>query len=223
MERLIKVRLLTQQDYVSCWENMKTFTDNRNECTPDELWLLEHPPVFTQGQAGKAEHILSAGNIPIVQTDRGGQVTYHGPGQLVAYTLFDLRRLGIGIRSLIERLESAVILTLSEYGIHSQGRRDAPGVYVNEAKICSIGLRVKRGCSYHGIALNVNMDLSPFQGINPCGFKNLAVTDIAKQSGQNATVQAVEKQITPHIQDIFGYNEIQFDYQRPEFNEPKHK
>lgn len=223
MERLIKVRLLTQQDYVSCWENMKAFTDNRNDHTPDELWLLEHPPVFTQGQAGKAEHILNAGNIPIVQTDRGGQVTYHGPGQLVAYTLFDLRRLGIGIRSLIERLESAVILTLSEYGILSQGRRDAPGVYVNEAKICSVGLRVKRGCSYHGIAFNVNMDLSPFQRINPCGFKNLAVTDIAKQSTQNATVQAVEKQITPHIQDIFGYNEIQFDYQRPDLHEPKHK
>lgn len=222
MERLIKVRLLTQQDYSSCWENMKAFTDHRNEQTPDELWFLQHPPVFTQGQAGKPEHILNAGNIPIVQTDRGGQVTYHGPGQLVAYTLFDLRRLGIGIRSLIERLESAVIMTLSEYGIISKGRRDAPGVYVDEAKICSMGLRVKRGCSYHGIAFNVNMDLSPFQRINPCGFKNLAVTDIAKQSRLNVTVQAVEKQITPHIQKIFGYNEIQFDYQRPDVNEPKH-
>ena len=173
MEKLIKISYLPQQDYVSCWERMKAFTDNRSEQTPDELWLLEHPPVFTQGQAGKAEQILNPGDIPIVHTDRGGQVTYHGPGQLVAYVLFDLKRHGIGIRTMIERLEETVISTLASYGIEGKGRRDAPGVYVGEAKICSIGLRVRRGYSYHGIAFNINMDLEPFQRINPCGFKNL--------------------------------------------------
>ncbi len=220
MEGLIRVRFLPQQDYVSCWENMKAFTENRSEQTPDELWLVEHPSVFTQGQAGKAEHILNPGHIPVVQTDRGGQVTYHGPGQLVAYTLFDLRRLGIGIRTLVERLETAVIQTLSEYGISGHGRRDAPGVYVDEAKICSIGLRVKRGYSYHGIAFNINLDLSPFQRINPCGFKNLAVSDLSTLSGLPLSVPEVEKRFTPHIQGIFGYNDALFDYQRPDVNEP---
>lgn len=220
MEKLIHIRYLPQQDYLSCWEKMKAFTENRNEQTPDELWLLEHPPVFTQGQAGKAEHILNTGNIPVVHTDRGGQVTYHGPGQLVAYTLFDIKRQGIGIRALVEGLEKAVITTLAEYGVSGQGRRDAPGVYVNEAKICSIGLRVRRGYSYHGIAFNINLDLEPFQRINPCGFKNLPVTHLAKLSGKDLSINEVEPHFTSNIQRIFGYNDVLFDYQRPDVNEP---
>lgn len=213
------IRHLPQQDYVSCWHRMQEFTKNRDENTPDELWLLEHPPVFTQGQAGKAEHVLNPGDIPVVQTDRGGQITYHGPGQLVAYTLFDLRRLGIGIRKLVENLEKTVIKTINEHDISGEGRRDAPGVYVDEAKICSIGLRVKRGCSYHGIAFNINLSTEPFTRINPCGFQNLAVTTVSEQTGQDLTISEVEAQFIPHIQSIFGYNDLIVDNQRAETNE----
>jgi len=169
---------LGEQPYKNTWENMKTFTDARDENTENEVWLLEHPPVFTQGQAGKAEHILNPKHIPVVQSDRGGQVTYHGPGQLIGYCLFDLKQLNIGIKSLVCQLEDVLITTLAEFNITALRKKGAPGVYVNDAKIASLGLRVRKACTYHGLSLNVNMDLTPFQWINPCGFKDMPVTQI---------------------------------------------
>ena len=176
---LILHRLPGLQDYQSTWEAMRAFTLARDAATPDALWLLEHPPVFTLGQAGRPEHLLNPGAIPVVQTDRGGQVTYHGPGQLIAYLLFDLRRAGIGVKRLVHILEQSVIEVLADRGIAAAARPDAPGVYVNGAKIASLGLRVRQGCSYHGLALNVAMDLEPFQRINPCGYPGLTVTQMA--------------------------------------------
>jgi lipoyl(octanoyl) transferase len=170
-------------DYQDALERMRNFTDTRDNNTPDEVWLLEHPKVFTQGQAGKAEHILNPGDIPVIQTDRGGQVTYHAPGQLVAYLLFDLKRANISIRQFVTLLEQAVINVLAEFNISAYGDRKAPGVYVNGAKICAIGLRVRHGCSYHGIAFNINMDLAPYSRINPCGFENLTVTQTKDLGG----------------------------------------
>ena len=172
------VRDLGHRAYVPVWRAMQAFTDRRDETTPDELWLVEHDAVFTLGQAGRAEHILAAGDIPVVQVDRGGQVTYHGPGQLVAYPLIDLRRMKIGVRELVDRVEQAVISTLATFNVDAARRRGAPGVYVGEAKIMALGLRVRRGCSFHGLALNLNMDLSPYQRINPCGFAGLHVTQL---------------------------------------------
>lgn len=166
-------------DYNQTWQDMQSFTSNRVETTPDEIWLLEHPPVFTQGIAGKSEHILNPGNIPIVHTNRGGQVTYHGPGQLVGYVLFDLRRLRIGVKLFVSLLENSVVQLLEDYGIKASTDPGAPGVYVASNKICSIGLKISHGCSYHGIALNVNGDLEPFTRINPCGFRNLQMTKIS--------------------------------------------
>ena len=204
MNSKLIIRLLTQQPYQSTWQAMQAFTQQRDQRTPDELWLLQHPPVFTQGLAGKPEHVLNPHNIPIVQTDRGGQVTYHGPGQLVGYTLFDMQRLELNTRSMVEQVEQAVINLLAEYAIQAHGDRDAPGVYVNNAKICSIGLRVKRHCSYHGIALNVNMDLTPFSYINPCGFKGLQMAQIS-DTVPNITVAEVAQQIVPFFISHFGY------------------
>jgi len=166
-------------DYTEVWHEMKSFTASRTQDTPDEIWLLEHPPVFTQGVAGKPEHVLNPGTIPIVQTDRGGQITYHGPGQLVGYVLMDLRRAKIGVKQFVNLLETSVIQTLADYKIQAGTQDSAPGVYVNDTKICSIGLKISRGCSYHGIALNVNNDLTPFLCINPCGYKNLHMSKIA--------------------------------------------
>lgn len=170
--------------YQECLDKMLVFTNGRDEHTEDEVWFLEHPPVYSQGLAGKAQHILHAGNIPVVQSDRGGQITYHGPGQCVAYTLFDLDRKKIGIRNFVCQLEKIIIGCLKELGIQGERREGAPGVYVAGEKIASIGLRVKQGRSYHGIALNVNMDLQPFSGINPCGFDNLKMTQIAKYNNR---------------------------------------
>lgn len=167
------------KNYSEIWEQMKAFTLNRDENTPDELWLLEHPAVYTQGQAGKPEHILNNNSIPIVQSDRGGQVTYHGPGQLVAYVLMDINRRHLGIRTLVAKLEQILISVLSRYKINATTHCGAPGVYVEDDKIASIGLRVKNGRTYHGIALNVNMDLTPFLGINPCGFAKMKMTQIS--------------------------------------------
>ncbi|STX29091.1 lipoyl(octanoyl) transferase [Legionella beliardensis] len=172
------IRQLGQQDYLSTWEQMRQFTLDRTRQTQDECWLLEHPAVYTQGQAGKAEHIINPGHIPIIQTDRGGQVTYHGPGQLVAYILIDLNRRNLGIRTLVLQLEQLLISLLATYNITALTREKAPGVYVLDKKIASIGLRVKNGCTYHGIALNVDMDLTPFAGINPCGFAKLQMTQM---------------------------------------------
>ncbi|ABQ54906.1 TPA: lipoyl(octanoyl) transferase LipB [Legionella pneumophila subsp. pneumophila] len=167
------------KDYTEIWEQMKAFTAIRDSNSCDELWLLEHYPVYTQGQAGKPEHVLNPNSIKIVQSDRGGQVTYHGPGQLVAYVLMDIRRRNLGIRTLVAKLEEILISVLKHYKIPANIRSGAPGVYVGEKKIASIGLRVKNGCTYHGIALNVNMDLSPFLGINPCGFAKMEMTQMS--------------------------------------------
>jgi lipoyl(octanoyl) transferase len=173
------VRWLGRVDYEPTMRDMQRFTDERNASTPDELWLLEHPPVFTLGMAADRSHVLAPGDIPLVQTDRGGQVTYHGPGQLVAYPLLDIRRLGLQVRTLVMQLEQAVIDLAATHGITALGRRDAPGVYVDGRKLASLGLRVRRGASYHGLALNVDMDLAPFSRINPCGMAGLAVTSLA--------------------------------------------
>ena len=172
------VRSLGQQPYLETWEAMKSFTAQRGERTNDELWCLEHPRVYTQGQAGKAEHILAPGDIPVIEVDRGGQVTYHGPGQLVVYLMMGLTRRKMGVRALVDLIEQAIVRTLAELGIAAEPRPDAPGVYVGEAKIASLGLRVRRGCSFHGLALNVNMDMEPFRRINPCGYAGLAMCQV---------------------------------------------
>lgn len=175
----MQIRQLGVQSYTDVWLQMKEFTQNRDAQTADELWLLEHFPVYTQGQAGKPEHILNPQSIPIVQSDRGGQVTYHGPGQLVAYVLMDISRRNLGVRTLVSQLEQILISVLAQYDIEAVVHCGAPGVYVKEQKIASIGLRVKNGCTYHGIALNVDMDLKPFSGINPCGFAQMEMTQIS--------------------------------------------
>ncbi|WP_313912589.1 lipoyl(octanoyl) transferase LipB [Tahibacter sp.] len=169
--------------YEPVWRAMQAFTDARTAETPDEFWLLQHEPVFTQGQAGKAEHVLAPGDIPVIAVDRGGQVTYHGPGQIMAYVLVDLRRRGLGVRELVQRIEQAVIDTLGHWNIGAERREGAPGVYVNEAKVAALGLRVRRGCSFHGLAFNAAMDLEPFHRINPCGYKGLAVTQVLDLGG----------------------------------------
>jgi len=170
------VRHLGRVDYEPTWRAMQDFTAQRTPDTPDEIWLLEHPPVYTQGQAGKAEHLIAATDIPVVPIDRGGQITYHGPGQVVAYVLVDLRRRGYGIRELVTRMEQAVIDVLAAHGIHAARMTGAPGVYVDGAKIAALGLRVRHGCTYHGLAFNVDMDLTPFAAINPCGYAGMPVT-----------------------------------------------
>lgn len=191
----IVVRSLGRRDYGPVYDEMRAFTATRTAETPDELWLVEHPPVFTQGQAGKPEHLLNPGDIPVVQSNRGGQVTYHGPGQVVVYVLVDIARRGYGIRSLVTRLEDAMIATLASYGITAAARADAPGVYVSgtfddglgpragSRKIGSLGLRISRGCSYHGLSLNVAMDLAPFSRINPCGLLDMRMTQVADLGG----------------------------------------
>ncbi|MGR2737598.1 lipoyl(octanoyl) transferase LipB [Billgrantia sp. Q4P2] len=170
---------LGRRPYLPVWQAMRELTDSRDEATPDQFWLVEHEPVFTQGQAGKPEHLLMPGDIPVVQTDRGGQVTYHGPGQVVLYPLLDVRRVRLGVRDLVSALENAVVAVLAEHGVKAHARPDAPGVYVGEAKIASLGLRIRRGASYHGVALNVDADLAPFQRINPCGYAGMAMTRLA--------------------------------------------
>ncbi|RDK87926.1 lipoyl(octanoyl) transferase [Enterobacillus tribolii] len=174
----IILRQLGLQPYVPVSEAMHTFTNRRNADTPDELWLVQHYPVFTQGQAGKAEHVLAPGDIPVVQSDRGGQVTYHGPGQQVLYVLIDLKRNRLGVRQLVTALEESVVQTLAAFGVNARARPDAPGVYVGEQKICSLGLRIRKGCSFHGLALNIAMDLEPFHRINPCGYAGMQMTQL---------------------------------------------
>ena len=178
------VKRLGLVEYAPILDAMKQFTADRTAQTDDELWLLQHPPVYTQGISGNPEHVLDAGTIPIVPIDRGGQVTYHGPGQWVVYTLFDLRRAGFGVRQLVTAIEQAVVNVLAAYGITASADPKRPGVYVNERKIASLGLKVSRGCSYHGVALNVDMDLEPFKRINPCGYPGLEVTSMADVLGQ---------------------------------------
>jgi lipoyl(octanoyl) transferase len=183
-------KYLESAPYTPIWRAMQQFTDERDENTRDEIWCLEHPPVFTLGMNGKPEHVLAAGDVPLVQIDRGGQVTYHGPGQLVVYTLLDLRRHQKSVRDLVMALENAVINTLAEWSIKAEAKRDAPGVYVEGRKIASVGLRIRRGCAYHGLAFNVAMNLEPFQRINPCGYQGLQVVDLVTLGIQSTVAEA---------------------------------
>ncbi|QJT79795.1 lipoyl(octanoyl) transferase LipB [Kosakonia sp. MUSA4] len=186
----ILIRNLGLQSYEPVSQQMHDFTDTRDDTTPDEIWLVEHHPVFTQGQAGKAEHVLAPGDIPVIQSDRGGQVTYHGPGQQVMYVLINLKRRKIGVRELVTLLENTVINTLATQGIKAQARADAPGVYVQGKKICSLGLRIRKGCSFHGLALNIDMDLAPFMRINPCGYAGMEMTQVS-QLTENTGVEKI--------------------------------
>ena len=205
MSQSIIIRHLGRQPYELVWAAMRAWTDLRGPETPDELWLVEHDPVFTQGLAGKAEHVLNPGRIPIVQTDRGGQVTYHGPGQVVAYPLLDLNRSGLGVRCLVDRLEQAVIELLASAGIQAGRQQGAPGVYVDRAKIASIGLKVRRGCTYHGLAFNVAMDLTPFSLINPCGFSGLVMTQLSELV-PDASWEDAARQLSTEICRCLGYH-----------------
>lgn len=182
-ENTLIVRQLGRQRYLPIWQKMQDFTDTRDDNSEDEIWLVEHESVFTQGQAGKDEHLLAPGDIEVIKVDRGGQVTYHGPGQQMMYVLFNLRRLKIGVRELVTWLEECIIESLAEYDIQAYAKADAPGVYVNDSKIASLGLRVRRGCSFHGLALNVNMDLSPFLRINPCGYAGMNMVQTKELKG----------------------------------------
>ncbi len=180
------LKWLGRVDYEPTWRAMQRRTDEATAATPDEIWFLEHPPVFTMGMNAKAVHLLAPGDIPVVDIDRGGQVTYHGPGQLVVYPLLDLARLGLGVRALVEGIERAIVATVAQWGVEAYGKRDAPGVYVGERKIASVGLRIRRGRSYHGLALNVAMDLEPFARINPCGYAGLQMTQLSELGGPPA-------------------------------------
>ncbi|TKB04378.1 lipoyl(octanoyl) transferase LipB [Alteromonas portus] len=189
------VRQLGRQPYAPIFEAMKRFTDERDQHTQDEIWLVEHEAVFTQGQAGKAEHILMPGDIPVVQVDRGGQVTYHGPGQQVIYLMLNIKRRKLGVRHLVTAMEEAVVGLLAKYDVKAYPKPDAPGVYVDEKKVCSLGLRIRNGCSFHGLALNVNMDLSPFQRINPCGYAGMEMIDTARLNGPT-TLETAGKELS---------------------------
>lgn len=203
----IGVRRLGRQSYSSVWAAMQAFSTDRGADAADEIWLLEHPPVFTLGRNAKPEHVLNPGAIPVMPVDRGGQVTYHGPGQLVAYVLLDLPRLGLGVRGLVDALEQAVVDLLAAHGIVGTARRDAPGVYVAGAKLAALGLRIRRGHSYHGLSLNVAMDLEPFRRINPCGYQGLAVTQLCDLGGPGDTATAADA-LLPHLCARLGYHEL---------------
>ncbi len=195
-----RIKHLGLRDYTEVWEEMRDFTENRTEQTPDELWLLQHNPVFTLGLAGKREHLLNPGLISVVQSDRGGQVTYHGPGQLVVYVMYDLLRSGMGVRRMVEQLQDAVICLLSSYDVEAHTQPKAPGVYVDNRKIAALGLRVRQGRSFHGLSLNVDMDLEPFSRINPCGYPGMQVTQI-KDLGIKTTLEQVSTQLCTAIED----------------------
>ncbi len=203
------IRKLGQQDYLPIWQRMQRFTDTRTPETADEIWLTEHAPVFTQGQAGKAEHILNPDDIPVVEVDRGGQVTYHGPGQLMMYILLDIRRAKWGVRDLVSALESSIVATLKDYGTLAYPKKDAPGVYVGEKKICSVGLRIRKGASFHGLAFNVDMDLSPFQRINPCGYAGLEMIDCTSIAGPQSMDEA-QNAVVNYFCDALGINQLVF-------------
>ena len=195
---LIHIKALGMVDYEPTWHAMQKFTAERSADTVDEIWLVQHPPTYTQGQAGKPEHLLYQTNIPVVKIDRGGQITYHGPGQIVAYLLLDLHRWKINVRELVRLMEQAVIDLLAEYGVQAEGREDAPGVYVGDAKIAALGLKIKKGCSYHGLSFNVDMDLSPFDNINPCGYEGLRVTQ-AIEVGVTVPWEELQAQLTQNL------------------------
>ncbi|RPJ68777.1 lipoyl(octanoyl) transferase LipB [Alteromonas sediminis] len=195
---MVIVRQLGKQAYQPVWQAMQSFTDNRTPETTDEMWLVEHDPVFTQGQAGKDEHVLMPGDIPVVKVDRGGQVTYHGPGQQVLYVLLDIKRAKLGVRQLVNALERSVVNIMAEYDVEAYPRSDAPGVYVDGSKLCSVGLRIRKGCSFHGLAMNVNMDLGPFQRINPCGYAGMEMVN-ASDLGGPATVAEAGKGLVHYL------------------------
>lgn len=197
--------------YEPVWKAMQAYTDARDSGSVDQLWVLQHEPVFTQGQAGKPEHLLSTGDIPVVQVDRGGQVTYHGPGQLVIYLLLDIERLGIGARELVSRIEQAILEMLKLYGIEAEARQDAPGIYVDGKKIASLGLRIRKGRCFHGLSLNVDMDLEPFSRINPCGYDGLEMTQLSMFE-HSEPLEQVAGRLVRTIQLGFGYDELQIDY-----------
>lgn len=204
----LTIRDLGLQDYLPVWQQMQTFTQQRTATTPDEIWLVEHPPVFTLGLNGSREHLLNPGDIPIVQVDRGGQVTYHGPGQLLMYALIDLTRRQLGVKQFVTLLEQTIIDYLQQHGITATRRAQAPGVYVDDAKIAALGIRVKHGCAYHGLAFNIAMDLAPFSRINPCGFQDLHVTQLVEllaQPQQPALAQ-IKTQLTQLLSMQLGYN-----------------
>jgi len=206
------IKNLGEQPYVTTWQAMQEFTNLRDSTTVDQLWILEHPPVFTQGQAGKPEHLLNQNHkIPVVQSDRGGQITYHGPGQIIIYLLIDLKRLKLSIRQLVTTIETAVINTLNENKILAYADKDAPGIYTDinnkKYKICSLGLRVRRGCTYHGLALNYKMDLTPFNFINPCGYNNLAVTQITDLNN-HVSKNKIITSLCAELTKLLGYNQI---------------
>lgn len=208
MAQLI-VRSLGEQPYLETWEAMRSFTAERDESVADELWCLQHPRVYTQGQAGKAEHILAPGDIPVIQVDRGGQVTYHGPGQLVVYLMINLTRRKIGVRTLVDQIEQGIVRTLAGLGIEAAPRPDAPGVYVRGSKIASLGLRVRRGCSFHGLALNVDMDMEPFQRINPCGYAGMAMCQV-RDFVAGTTVADVQQRLAAELVAGLGESDVDF-------------
>ncbi|UUD65484.1 lipoyl(octanoyl) transferase LipB [Pseudomonas seleniipraecipitans] len=201
------VRHLGVVEYLPTLEAMRTLTAERDDATPDEIWLLQHPQVFTQGQAGKPEHLLAPGDIPVIQVERGGQVTYHGPGQLVAYLMLDLRRLGLGVRELVTAMEQTLVDVLASYGVEAAPKADAPGVYVKGDKIASLGLRVRRGCSFHGLALNVDMDMRPFQRINPCGYAGLKMTQLRDQLNAPLRFDEVAERLEQALRQRLGYGQ----------------
>ncbi|SDF34052.1 lipoyl(octanoyl) transferase LipB [Phytopseudomonas seleniipraecipitans] len=201
------VRHLGVVEYLPTLEAMRTLTAERDDATPDEIWLLQHPQVFTQGQAGKPEHLLAPGDIPVIQVERGGQVTYHGPGQLVAYLMLDLRRLGLGVRELVTAMEQTLVDVLASYGVEAAPKADAPGVYVKGDKIASLGLRVRRGCSFHGLALNVDMDMRPFQRINPCGYAGLKMTQLRDQLDAPLRFDEVAERLERALRQRLGYEQ----------------
>lgn len=209
MNNSINIRQLADADYVEVWHAMKDFTDNRDDETKDELWLVEHPPVFTQGQAGKEEHLIMPGDIPVVQVDRGGQVTYHGPGQQVIYFMINLRRRKMGVRELVTLIETGIVNALADYGIKAYAKPDAPGVYIDERKVASLGLRVRKGCSFHGLALNVCMDLSPFLRINPCGYAGLEMVQTSDVSNLN-TVEAAGQSLANHMVKLLNVTDVNY-------------
>jgi lipoyl(octanoyl) transferase len=199
----IEIRTLGNKEYEPLWREMQDFTNSRDNDTPDELWFTEHPPVFTLGLNASREHLLAPGDIPVIQIDRGGQVTYHGPGQLMIYPLIDLKRARLGIRDLVTALEQSAVDLAAQYGIEARSRADAPGVYVDDKKIASVGLRVRRWCSYHGMALNVDMDIEPYSRINTCGYADLEVTDL-RRLGIERDISAVAKDLQPHLLTHLG-------------------
>ncbi len=211
------VRQLNNMDYCQVWHAMQDFTDHRNDSTLDELWLVEHPPVFTQGQTGKEEHLLMPGDIEVVKVDRGGQVTYHGPGQQVIYFMINLRRRKMGVRQLVTLIENAIVAALNDYDIKAYPKADAPGVYVDDKKVASLGLRVRKGCSFHGLAINVNMDLSPFLRINPCGYAGLEMVQTCDINGPQNT-QDASKSLIKHLTTLLKTSEVAYQHGLPAIN-----